>query len=201
MASNRNADKLEGIARGETVTPGEARDILRPPGGVTSGDDEDEGELVLSLDGGATFVLRVSPEHDLSARLTFQVPNLPSAAARLALRVGADGRDERIVAVSEPFVIAESREAPLEELHFVRGEPATREAADGRARELPTSGLASLPDVTALADDGSDIDDDDALLLPTSLEAAPDATVETRPGAQAAPPLLLAVPRARPKRE
>jgi hypothetical protein len=54
----------------------------------------EEGELLLSLDGGATFPLRIGPRLDPSARSAWWVvPALPAGAARLRLRVGIEGRE------------------------------------------------------------------------------------------------------------
>jgi hypothetical protein len=99
--------------RGATLTGGslvEARWSFAAPAG-----DADEAELVLSLDGGRTFPVRVSAELSPDARsYRWRVPSLSSATARLALRVGADhekGR-ESIVAVSAQFTIAAAGPEP-----------------------------------------------------------------------------------------
>jgi hypothetical protein len=75
--------------------------------------DADEAELVLSLDGGRTFPVRVSSElSPRAASYRWRVPSLPTHDARLALRVGFDraGERERIVVISGEFAIA--AEAP-----------------------------------------------------------------------------------------
>jgi hypothetical protein len=55
----------------------------------------DEAELALSLDGGKTFPIRVTPElKPCTARFLWKVPALAAAHARLALRAGSEARDE-----------------------------------------------------------------------------------------------------------
>ena len=96
--------------------------------------DRDEMELVLSLDGGATFPIRVTGELSTDARtLSWRVPALPTDRAVLALRAGDDGADESetILAESEPFAIGEDPEAAPEPLYAVSHEWRTRDALDG----------------------------------------------------------------------
>lgn len=55
----------------------------------------EEWEAFLSLDGGRTFLSRITPHLDIGMRrVTIQVPPLPSSDVRLLVRVG-DERDER----------------------------------------------------------------------------------------------------------
>jgi hypothetical protein len=96
--------------------------------------DRDEMELVLSLDGGATFPIRVTGGLSTDARtLSWRVPALPTDRGVLALRVGDDGEDgrETIVAESEPFAIAADPESAPEILYAVAHEWRTRDALDG----------------------------------------------------------------------
>lgn len=54
----------------------------------------EEFEILLSIDDGATFVLRLTPQLDPALRsYRWRVPNLPSKRARLQLRVGIDHRE------------------------------------------------------------------------------------------------------------
>jgi hypothetical protein len=130
-----------------------------------------EAELVLSLDGGRTFPIRLTRDFapDESAVL-WRVPSLPTRAARIALRVGDDGgpEEERILIVSAEFEIASDDGAPsaLEPLFPVRGEWRTEEARD------PESSLPS-PNLSGESPDG--------------LRALPgrDPAVESPPGAAA----------------
>jgi hypothetical protein len=114
--------------------------------------DFDEMELVLSLDGGRSFPLRLTrgiPPDAESVR--WRVPRLPSGHARLALRVGRNEREESetVRLVGGEFTILDGSSDPLEELRRVRGEWRTREAA-GSAGDAVEPGLSdSAPQVRA----------------------------------------------------
>ena len=106
----------------------------------------DEMEIVLSLDDGATFPIRVLDRLDPSDRaVSWRVPALPTGRARLALRAGeTEAPDaEEIVAVSEPFTISCVRLGRLEELFAVADEWRTREALEGAPVRSSAHGLAS----------------------------------------------------------
>jgi hypothetical protein len=96
-------------ARGEALAPGavvhvEWRSACEsdiPPG-------FDEAELVLSLDGGLTYPIRVSRELDpCESTLAWRVPTIPTDSARLALRMGeaSDGESEELAEISDTFRI------------------------------------------------------------------------------------------------
>jgi hypothetical protein len=94
----------------------------------------DEMELLLSLDGGRTFPLRVTRRIDPRVRgVLWTVPSLPTANARLALRVGEDGppEEERVVSVSADFTIVSPPGTPPERIFRVDGEERTRDALEG----------------------------------------------------------------------
>jgi hypothetical protein len=79
----------------------------------------DEVELVLSVDGGATFPIRVTAEMPpCSSAFRWRVPALASPRARLALRVGRRGQQEseRLEMVSDEFVVVMPPAAIPEEL-------------------------------------------------------------------------------------
>lgn len=100
-----------------------------------------ERELILSLDGGRTFPVRLTREIEPDeGSVSWRVPALPSEHAVLALREGGDGSEEEIVAVSAEFTIFQGPGLPAEELRFQNGEWKTREADPGGAG-LPTSSL------------------------------------------------------------
>lgn len=111
---------------------------------VDSDSSFEEMELVLSLDGGRTFPLRVtadiSPE---SSRISWRVPILPAREARLALRAGSDDEpgEETIRLVSDVFEIATLPGLDLEEIFRVRGEWRTREARGSSRGGLADQGL------------------------------------------------------------
>ena len=64
-----------------------------PPAGV------EEWEAFLSLDGGRTYPLRITPHLDLGVRrFTFRVPPLPTRQARLLLRFGDERRELEVEA-------------------------------------------------------------------------------------------------------
>lgn len=115
----------------------------------------DERELILSLDGGRTFPVRLTGEigpDDGTA--SWRVPALPTEHAILALREGGDGVDERIVATGAEFSIVAGPDASVEKMQFRDGEWKTREADDGRTAWPPFSfGSAGPNRVTPLAED------------------------------------------------
>ena len=105
--------------------------------------EPDEMELVLSLDGGRTFPVRVTRNLSPGTRsFAWRVPTLPTAHAQLALRTGEDG-DEEIELVGDEFSIEIGPGAPLEPTTRVAGEWRTRDALDDDS-EHPLSLPASL---------------------------------------------------------
>lgn len=89
----------------------------------------EEMELVLSLDGGATFPLRLTGELEPGARrVGWRVPGLPTSQAVLGLRAGdADGA-ERIVLVSGIFTVVGDPSVAPDDIRLAQGEWRTREA-------------------------------------------------------------------------
>jgi hypothetical protein len=91
----------------------------------------EEWEAFLSLDGGATFPLRITPHLDQDLRrIRFQVPPFATADARILLRFG-DERRETAVELPVRFAIAAPPGLPLLETSFplahqaaASGEPA-----------------------------------------------------------------------------
>jgi hypothetical protein len=85
-----------------TLHPGDVVEVqwTGPPWGV------EEMELLLSVDGGRHFGVRITPDLDADRRsYAWRVPPFQSGDARLAVRVNLDGR-EVLAGVSEPFRIA-----------------------------------------------------------------------------------------------
>jgi hypothetical protein len=105
---------------GESLAPGSVVEVRwTSPCDDLRRRDLDEAELVLSLDGGRTFPVRVTPElKSCSTRFVWTVPALPAAHARLALRAGAEERDESeaLVAVSSEFRILPEPDGRVEQL-------------------------------------------------------------------------------------
>lgn len=177
--------ELSGVEANEALKPGTVRRVTwhfpGPPGPRGT-----ELELVLSLDGGATFPLRVSPEAgETQTEALFRVPNLPTPRARLGLRVGRDGNDERLSEVGETFVILADARAPLEPLRHRRGEAATLEAAPHETTEgLPASALTGVPSsVSARSADGDLDENSGAHELPTPAVSYLDSPPSGRLGA------------------
>ncbi|HEY3172936.1 MAG TPA: hypothetical protein VGK86_10215 [Thermoanaerobaculia bacterium] len=135
---------------------------LLPPGAIvriswTPGDSTrrnfDEMELVLSLDGGESFPLRVTRQVSPAAdSVLWRVPRLPSEHARLALRAGRGEKNETetIRTVSAEFTILPAADDPLERVYRVRGEWRTVEAA-GSAKDLPEQSLSGSPQAVRAA--------------------------------------------------
>ena len=109
--------------------------------------EPDELELVLSLDGGRSFPVRMTRNLPPgTSSVAWSVPALPTAHAQLALRTGEDG-DEQIELVGGEFSIEIASGAPLEPTTQVAGEWRTRDALDDDSRHplsLPAS-LAAAP--------------------------------------------------------
>ena len=104
---------------------------------VEEAGDIDEMEVLLSLDGGKTFSLRVTREMSAGTHeLRWRVPNLPTAKARLALRVGGE-EGEVIRDVSGEFTILGAATEPLEEVRPFRGEWRAGEALEEMPSRTP----------------------------------------------------------------
>jgi hypothetical protein len=93
----------------------------------------EERELVLSLDGGRTFAVRLTGEiRPGDLRAVWRVPGLPTDHAVLGLRQGTEGSEEEIAARSAEFTILPGPGLAPETLRFREGEWKTREADPGR---------------------------------------------------------------------
>jgi len=115
----------------------------------------EERELVLSLDGGRSFPVRLTGEIGPGdGVVSWRVPALFAEHVVLALREGGGGLEERIVAVSAEFAIVPGPGVPAEALRFRDGEWKTREADTGPG-SLPASAFGSPASGrwTPLADD------------------------------------------------
>lgn len=133
------------------LEPGAAARVQWEPRGNAS--RFDEMELVLSLDGGSTFPIRVT--RALAAgttEWTWRVPSLPTAHARLALRAGEEERPEaeEVVFVSEEFEIVAQGGAPLEHIFSIDGEWRTADALEGRPGQTFPATLGPSPAASSL---------------------------------------------------
>jgi hypothetical protein len=108
----------------------------------------EELEVLLSLDGGRSYPVRLTPSMD-PRRAVFEwvVPNLPAACARVRLRVGIGGREIESEA-SPPFEIGRAVDAPIAPLEFRNGEWWIEEADTPElpVRSLRTGAEPSLVD-------------------------------------------------------
>jgi hypothetical protein len=137
------------------LEPGATVLVSRPGNPVRDGFDE--MELVLSVDGGRSFPVRVTRRiapTDGGFSWMWLVPALPTAHARLALRAGVDEEEdaETILAISPDFAIAPSQAGGAEELFRVGDEERTRDALEGAPPPLPDSALDDVPSLAAVAD-------------------------------------------------
>ena len=111
---------------GATFAAGSTAELEWAPGAGFP--QAEEWEAFLSLDGGATYPLRITPHLDQDLRrVRFQVPPIPTPEARVLLRFG-DERHETAVELPGRFAIAASP-APESAFTFSRrafsaGEPA-----------------------------------------------------------------------------
>jgi hypothetical protein len=94
---------------GATLAAGSMAELEWTPAEPFAGLSQvEEWEAFLSLDGGATYPVRITPHLDQDLRrIHFQVPPVPTADARILLRFG-DERRETAVELPERFAIEAS---------------------------------------------------------------------------------------------
>ena len=81
--------------------------------------DAEEMEILLSVDGGRHYAVRISPELEpREGRFLWRVPNLPAASAQLRIRFGRGPREVE-TEPTEPFRIVGDAGAPrdLDQVH------------------------------------------------------------------------------------
>ncbi len=103
--------RLLSPAAGEELQGGsEATFAWEPAGPLDPGIEE--WEAFLSVDGGATYPIRITPHLDLDLRqVRFPVPRLPSGDVRILLRLGDEHREVPVVVPSRLAIAA--RPGPL----------------------------------------------------------------------------------------
>jgi hypothetical protein len=115
----------------------------------------DEAEVVLSLDGGRTFPIRVTPElSPCATHFLWTVPALPTVHARLAVRAGSEERDatETLEILSGDFRILQDPDGRVEKLRrhvnewWIAPPPVALSAEDLLERTMcPASGQIATP--------------------------------------------------------
>lgn len=141
---------------GERLVPGQTVDLRwtsLPP-------RVDEFEVLLSLDGGRHYPVRLTPQLDPSlGGLAWTVPNLPTDQARLRLRWGCDGV-ELEGPESTVFSIGSRDGQPMQAARYRDGEwwlhlGGAATAIDPHSESLTTVALRQPPD-SAVSDQGPD---------------------------------------------
>jgi hypothetical protein len=113
---------------GETLVAGGDAELAWEPAASSAGWHAEEWEIFLSLDGGRTWPVRLTPHLDWDRRrVTFRVPPTPSEQVRLLLRVG-DERDELAIPLPLRLTIAAGA-APTATPSFGVTSPTLGEAA------------------------------------------------------------------------
>jgi hypothetical protein len=151
----------------------------------------DEMELVLSLDGGQSYSVRLTAPIAVSDHaVRWRVPALPTEHARLALRAGNDEitESEEILLVSDEFAIASSEDE--EELYAVAGEWRTAEALEGAPVRPQPRDIESRDDDGRFAPADSEEDESETAPIDGALRRAPDSDSRAVPAtARVRPPI------------
>jgi hypothetical protein len=128
------AGRIDRPAAGEVVYAGDLVEVRW----TALPDTVNECELLLSLDGGREFSVRLTPQLGRTTReLSWRVPNLPALRARLRLRVGIDGQEIESSA-SSGFTIVGASGSLLAPLRFAHGEWWTTPVPGASQAEVPT---------------------------------------------------------------
>jgi len=137
LAGNAASLEIEPAAQGP-LRPGTVVRVAWNGDGLRAG--LYEMELILSLDGGLTWPVRLSRDLPIEGRaFEIRIPRLASGNARIGLRAGREGKPETesILAVSGPLAIEGSLAPALEPLARVAGEWRTVEAVTRGAPSPP----------------------------------------------------------------
>ena len=185
--AQRAKPAMQSPAAGESLAPGSVVEV-RWGSLCASGMKADEAELVLSLDGGATFPIRVS--HEISpceTRYLWRVPVLATGRARLGVRIGHEGfgETERIALVGGEFRILSELDGRVQALYRRAAEWWTPGPAILTAQDLLDRSLSPAQGHISRSQDSPDA-------------ASPPETPVVRPALTAESFALDAVPRATP---
>ncbi len=113
-------ERFRSPARGEALAPGAIVEVRWTSFCAGRSAGIDEAEIILSLDGGLTYPIRVSNELDpCETRFLWRVPMLATGRARLALRTGREGfgQTERIALIGDDFRILSDLDGRVQELY------------------------------------------------------------------------------------
>jgi len=98
--------ELEAPRSAEILRAGDMAELAWEPQGAFTLGQAEEWEAFLSVDGGTTYPVRITPHLDLKLRrVRWQVPAIPTNDARLLLRFG-DERRETAIELPQRFAIA-----------------------------------------------------------------------------------------------
>ena len=185
------------IRPGETLRAGDAVTLR-----LASDEGIEEMEVLLSLDGGRTFQLRVTREMPNGSReVTWRVPNLPTTTARLALRVRDEDGEEVVRSISDEFTIAGEQTEPLEVLRRFGGEWRAGDALGEIPATAPIDapGLGGVPESIQAVRHDTDFGRNDHAAVngdPPDGEPVPVQAIHAGPSRPAVSPRLpLNVPR------
>jgi hypothetical protein len=166
--------------------------------------EADEVELLLSVDGGRHFSLRLTEELDARSRsFLWRVPDLAADGAALAVRMGIGGRE--IESVAGPLFNLRPERSPSKALLQWRSEEIWLSSEDDDARgdgPLSAPGLTAQPErMTALPRESG------AFVSPRTLDPRPALLARgipspsgSEPAGMAAAPFLSRSPHSIPQR-
>ena len=181
--------RFERPERGDVLGSGVVHEVLWTPA-CEDESEADEMELVLSVDGGWTFPIRLTADlSPCSSSFRWKVPALSTGRAVLAVRRGIDAEpdSERVAFVSGEFRITSFETSPTSSLVRGPSEWWTEQALlEVGAENLPADGLRGVPDRVGVPSADSDLDDDPPVLLATAIDssgrrAPPTPAVEIPP--------------------
>lgn len=130
LAFLAGASPLAAAPRAHLLAPADGAELVAGSVAVVEWEEAppgaEEWEAFLSLDGGETYPLRVTPHLNLSIRrFAFQVPPLPTRSARVLLRFGDERREVEVETPQRFSILAgPSSWSPTQRIALSRGEKA-----------------------------------------------------------------------------